>query len=210
MSLFKRNTSRKSIRLYMAFAVSDRTQPLCFTSSKEETQQVIEKQIYINHYEHFKMWCNLRGVTPSIDSDAWYDYYIGLSESSGSDDPRDRFYIIDAYYSLDDIASFMRMFAHCPPFDLPHERPEELETYIVESGLSSAENILKDPVAEARIITLKDMNPYFKEKYAIAYANTQGIIAAKTPEEKMEFLAKLQENQAKQDEEFKKHSNKSN
>lgn len=178
---------KKNLKIYGVFKRSAPDMPISFSFSHDEALYIANFTLYLHHYEHFKLWCHFRNFSDySFDSQSWAQY---LTDSVFSDtkfiDPEDDLIIKELRYGLDDFASFMRMFARCKPLDLPHDRPDEYETYIIESNLTVDRKRSKkyDPVAAEHVDLMCSISENFKTKYETSLENARKIVASKTEEE---------------------------
>lgn len=131
---------RKSILVYGIFPFTENpidekgevalsSSPITYVTTREQAYAVVDKLIYMRHFNHYKLWCDLRSLPVGFLEDSWTEYAENLASSDGFDD-EDKFTIIELYYSPNDCAAFLRMFCECTPLLLPFENPEELKSYI--------------------------------------------------------------------------------
>ena len=190
---------KKNIHIYAVFQKHNQDIPVCFASSFDEACYAAKISIFKHHFPHFKLWCDLRHLSPTFDSPQYEEYVNSIFDSPDDVPPEDQYLIKELFYSPDDIASFLRMFAHCAPLDLPHDHPEEYENWILDNGL-----VFADPAASASASvsdslfgsllgpdekalehaeTFSKISPdSFKRKYDIAMESCRAISAAQTAE----------------------------
>ena len=99
--------------------------PITFVASKEEAQLALDRIVYLDHIEHYMLWCKLRELAPGFLSESWSMYHATLTEED-----KKKYTLVEFKYSLQDFISILREYAECDPLFLPYESRNELDTYL--------------------------------------------------------------------------------
>lgn len=112
--------NNKKVILYTAFEISNPQQILTITPNKEDALDYILKFLRIKHFDHFKMWCELRGLDVSTEN-AWLEYFNSCIDNQ----ERRQYAVAKRKYTLNQVAAIMRMFGGCMPLGCTFDTPAE-------------------------------------------------------------------------------------
>ncbi|MCF0225578.1 MAG: hypothetical protein HUK20_15025 [Fibrobacter sp.] len=138
-----RTDPKKDIVVFALSSEETPDSPFTFAASPTQVYAATNQYLYLKHYPHFKLWCNLRNLSPQ-DADAWKNYFTTLDFS----DPANRVIVLETHYTLADFASFLRIASHCMPLGLTHESALELSSYIQQMSKDTPLNDLEKAMVD--------------------------------------------------------------
>ena len=90
---------------------------LTITATKEESEEYINKRVYLQKKSHYEQWCSLRDLQVTMES---WDKYIKLFP-----DELNKYVILELEYDYKNVATVFRMFNGCVPIGTSYEDPAE-------------------------------------------------------------------------------------
>jgi hypothetical protein len=123
---FKRKN--KPIYLYVITDNSsseDSTLNICsVTATIDEATEYIKTKLVLDNFEHFKLWAELHNKEIT-NKESWVEYFNDVISPENKTK-----YIISRYkYTIQSIASILRMFNSCPPVGASYETATELSYF---------------------------------------------------------------------------------
>ena len=102
--------------LYALVRVNNPTTFLSVTLTKGEALEYFNTLLRAKHFDDFKLWCNVKNHDVT-EPDIWYDYY----DECISDEETRQYSINKVYFTLDSIASIIRVMNKCQPLNCSFE-----------------------------------------------------------------------------------------
>lgn len=119
------NIFKRKIKLYLVFSQSNPEELVTILTKKSDIDEYIERRILLDNYEHYKMWCELKGLDiNSLENEKEY-VYNHIEYSDDEEINKYTFCMRKVYYSIDNIASSLRMFYNCIPVGCTYEDKNE-------------------------------------------------------------------------------------
>lgn len=103
---------------------------LAVTSSVKEAREALDKIIYLNHIEHFSLWCSCHDQIPAFREDSWKKYKRDVIGKKNYIEEFSSYNILALTYNINDIAAILRVLYKCRPLLMDYEKPVELHKYL--------------------------------------------------------------------------------
>ena len=103
---------------------------LAVTSSVKEAREVLDKIIYLNHIEHFNLWCSCHDQVPAFREQSWKKYKRDVIGKKDYIEEFSNYNILALTYGINDIAAILRVLYKCRPLLMDYEKPAELHKYL--------------------------------------------------------------------------------
>lgn len=113
------------------------TQMISIAPSKNEAMAAVDKVIYFNHFEHYKLWCETRNLTIGCREPSWDQYKKDVITLKGYNEEFGNYSIYCMSYSPKNVATFLRVFSKTAPLLMDYEDPTELHTYLAQNSQGS-------------------------------------------------------------------------
>ena len=135
---------KKKFVFYAVKNTDDMNQILTLTETKDQAMEFGYKYLRMKHFDHFKMWCELRNLDVT-DIESWDSYFVTVLPY----EEKAKYVIIKKIYTHDEMAAFMRMFLRCAPIGCDYENDQEL-LYFQQLMYSQeiASNLMKSDLAD--------------------------------------------------------------
>ena len=88
----------------------------CITYTKDQAIEYIETALFMNHKDHYKMWCELRNL--ELGANSWNTY----KKVTGIHNP---YFYKKVYFDYSTLASILRVQCDYVPLGCSFESPEE-------------------------------------------------------------------------------------
>lgn len=126
----------KKIKLYFVTPYTgDTTNALnhiyTVVSDMRQARTYINKRVFLEHENHFRVWCDLHNRNPE-DLNTFYDY---IDIRYGNDSPYNDYDIIPVTYKVDDLCSVFRKLSSIKPLGLYYESNLEKEPTDKQTGV---------------------------------------------------------------------------
>ncbi len=129
-----KHSAKGSVPIYLVFRLGPGDlpfgSPVYYAASKSAAVDYVSRLAQLEHSAHYASWCRLHNADPGFPSDSWDEY---LSASLEDDDSFAPYGIQKTCFSLDNVATFIRMLCGSVPAFLPSEPDEEIEAYLSSS-----------------------------------------------------------------------------
>lgn len=103
------------------------------TEKKKQAEEWINKMTYIENRKHFKMWCELKGVTSDPENDgfneSWCQYYDSCISTA---DPK--YVMSKVSYKPANIATLFRIYNKCVPIGCSYDEDIEIAAALKTMG----------------------------------------------------------------------------
>lgn len=111
----KPSNQDRRISMFMVFRTSDvrsvktlheltTIMPVTVAATYDEALQAVEKFYYVDSFEHFRLWCELRGKDVGMNGDAWKEYKEGRQAGNG-----DTYSVVQIAYRVRDVATWINI-----------------------------------------------------------------------------------------------------
>lgn len=114
----------KKLLLYIIKRKSDPSKICAVVTKEDDISEYINTRLLLDNNEHFRAWCSFKNI--DIDNNlelctkSWEEYCDTVLTDEIDD------YIVQEYfYTIEGIASIMRMFNHCEPLNCSYESETE-------------------------------------------------------------------------------------
>lgn len=122
--MFKKLKNDRTIRVYGLCNRNDMTNFYTITNSIDDCKEYASKIFKYERAEHFKSWCELKGIDPE-DQRSWDEYY----ENCVLPADKNEYVIQPMDYKWKDILAILRMFAGSIPLNCSFDTPSEIAYY---------------------------------------------------------------------------------
>ena len=93
-----------------------------FVPKKNQILEYINKKLIVNHYDHYKQWCNLNALVDTVEAEKEYIKTCGKTWDDYAQYTFKKF-----TYTIDEIASIFRIMNKCIPVGASYETNSEIE-----------------------------------------------------------------------------------
>lgn len=143
---FNKGKKRKKIALYVlsnVYELDENNIPhnmivYTVTSTLKDCQEYLDMLLYAKHISHYNLWCELYEY--DAQSEITWNEYKGTVLIEELND----YMIFRSYYTLDKIATIMRMFNHCQPLGCSFENDVEFKYFVENLDLEVREQLEKE------------------------------------------------------------------
>jgi hypothetical protein len=116
----------------------DKTTFFTITETKSQSEEYVNRRLYLEYKEHFISWCGLREIDANEKS-SWEKYIYSTENISFN-----KYSISKITYKLNDIAMIFRMFNSCVPIGTSYEHQLEVIQFMQSLPKESLERIEKN------------------------------------------------------------------
>lgn len=104
-------------------------QLLTVTPTKKDAFAAIDKLIYFDHFDHYKLWCDAHSETVGVREKSWIQYKRDVITLKTYQEEFNTYSVYSMAYSKQNLASFLRVFSKCKPLLTDFEDPQELQNF---------------------------------------------------------------------------------
>lgn len=105
--------------------------------SKKDAMAAVDKVIYFNHFEHYKLWCETRNIKIGFHEKSWLDYKQTVIGRQEYQQEFRQYSIYCMSYSPKNVAEFLRVFSGTAPLLMDYEETAELGRYLKQHSQGS-------------------------------------------------------------------------